>query len=219
MKRKYVYIIAIVLSLIYVGSEHYLNLSIEKSTNLEQLESQKYLQSSDFEEELNTNIATDYKAIEPQVSLTITNIQNDKTNIEYKYYIKLNDVSGAYRISRRNEEKYLLFSSTGEVEITLNSNETITIYDLPGGTSYQIEQKGGNSSKYTIKANNIIGTKTNGILSKNTKITFENKIPIKEKEETSNPYTADIYTLAIILFVITTIIFISIRQIKIKRFE
>lgn len=218
MNRKYVYLIAVILCVVFVGSEHYIDLSID-TIDLEWTESSRYVESPEVYEEPDNIISTGTKEIESVVSLSIVNTQNDKNKITYKYKLKINEVSGAFRYTYNNEEKYLLFSSTGESEITINSNESITIYDLPVGTTYTIEQISNSDSKYTIKVNNVIGTTTTGTLSKDTKITFENNVPVKENTITTNPYTADIYTLGIILFLIATTIFIAIKHVKIRRFE
>lgn len=218
MNRKYVYLIAVILCIVFVGSEHYVDLSMG-TIDLELNESSRYVESPEIYEEPDNVISAGTKEIESVVSLSIINTQNDKNKITYRYKLKINEVSGAFRYTYNNEEKYLLFSATGESEITINSNESITIYDLPVGTTYTIEQISNSDSKYTIKANNVIGTTTTGTLSKDTKIKFENNVPVKENTITSNPYTADIYTLGIILFLIATTIFIAIKHVKIRRFE
>lgn len=218
MKRKFIYIIAIILSVVYVGSEYYIDLSIENTTSLNDLDQERYLDTKDIDSYLNDE--NNYLAIESLVDLTLNNIQNDKEIKTYTYKITINNVYGAYRYTLNKEEKYLIFSANGEAELSLKSNETVIIYDLPQNESYTIEQIGGDTTKYTIKANNVVGTTTKGKLDTKNVITFENKTQVKEHNKNpENPYTADIYTLAIILFIITTIIFLSIKHIKIKRFE
>lgn len=241
MKRKYVYIIAIVLCAVFAVSDYYVDLSIEDVISLEQFESKRFLDTSDIDEALrlnktvesekqNNNVQddgklpvddeVDYKEIGNAGTLVINNVQNDNKALAYTYKIVINDVSGAYRYKYNDTQKYIIFSANGEAEITINSNESITIYDLPKGAGYIIEQTGGNSSKYTITANSVVGTKSSGVIGDNSRVTFENKVPVKDgNKNPNNPYTADIYTLGIILFVIATIIFIAIRHIKINRFE
>ncbi len=241
MKRKYVYIIAVVLCTVFVVSSYYVDLSIEDVISLEQFETKRFLDTSDIDEALNLNNKVDsekqdndvqdddkipvdndvdFKGIGSTGTLVIKNVQNDNKVMSYTYKIVISDVSGAYRYKYNDTQKYIIFSANGEAEITMNSNESITIYDLPKGAGYILEQVGGNSSKYTITANRVVGTKSSGIIGDNSKVTFENKIPVKDgNKNPTNPYTADIYTLGIILFIITTIIFLAIRRIKINRFE
>lgn len=242
MKRKYVYIIAMVLCTVFAVGNYYVDLSIEDVIGLEQFEAKRYLDTSDIDEALNLNKIVDnekednndakddnkapidndveYKEIGNNATLVISNLQNDNKKITYTYKIVISGVSGAYRYKYNDTQKYIIFSANGEAEITINSNESITIYDLPKGSGYMIEQSGGDSSKYTITANSVVGTKSSGVLGENSRVTFENKVSVKDgNKNPNNPYTADVYTLGIILFVIATIIFLAIRHIKINRFE
>lgn len=221
MKRVYAYIIATILCIGFVVGEHYFSLTMNDVVDIESFESQRYLDTSDIEDELNkfNDETTPEEVVAAEnVNLTIVNTQNDSKVLSYTYKITMTDISGAYRYTINDTEKYVVFNARGEATITINSNEKIIIYDLPSGTKYTIEQTGGDSS-YTKKANNVVGTKATGTINKNTTITYSNTVPVKDTNPSHNPNTADTYTLGIILFSIALVIFIAIRYIKIKRYE
>lgn len=221
MKRIYVYIIATVLCVGLVVGEHYFSLTMNDVVNIESFETQRYLDTADIESELNefNDEIVDEEIVKANnVNLTIVNTQNDTKVLSYTYKITIPDISGAYRYTINDKEKYVVFNARGEATITINSNEKIIIYDIPSGTKYTIEQTGGDSS-YTKKANNVVGTKATGTINKDTTVTYSNTVPVKEPNPSHNPNTADTYTLGFILFAIALVIFIAIRYIKIKRFE
>lgn len=231
MQRKYIYAIVIWLTIILVATEHYFNFNDKNSVASEVQE--KYEESS---EEVQKNI-------DSNSSLTIKNTQNDNKKISYIYKIKIDGVAGAKKASLNNKEKYIVFTANGEIQLVLNSNESITIYDLPDYAEYSVEQINELEDYYITKVNNeetrIITGKTTydaNISFNNTpnvvetpieEIPIDEKIPAKEEikeeepknEEQKNPVTADFVNIIIVSSVILLTLLIILKNIKVRRFE
>lgn len=209
MSRKFIYIIVIIATIALVIWND------TKNNNLSNMQVETDLKALN-----NLTVDEIYNSAEIVSPLTIKNTQNDDEQITYNYRIKISEISGAYKYTYNGKESYLVFSANGEAQITLNSNESITIYDLPSEVSYTIEQLNDVSDKYTTTTNDTASTIAEGTISLDTTVLFENKTIIIPTKPNKNPYTA---ARPMILFVF--ICFVSfgllskIRKIKIKRFE
>ena len=208
MSRKFIYLVVIITTIgLVLYSDYHQKEIINNSL-------------SNKDENSEIVITDSYNSLEIPSSLTIKNFQNDDEEIIYTYQLSLSDISGAYLYEYNDKENYLVFSANGQAQITLKSNESITIYDLPNNTNYKITQVNDLSNKYTTTANNENKTSLEGTISYDTTITFENKTIVDKTESTKNPYT---YSKPIIIFIIMCVLSISIykiiKNINIKRYE
>ncbi len=204
MQRKYIYLLVIVLTIVLVVYNHFIGLSSTKPS--------VELDNSPVIEETQKNTEVKY-------NLKIDNYQNDEKDIIYSYKITIPEISGAYKYSKNNEESYLIFTANGEAEVTLNSNDSLTIYELPEGIKYKIEQITDVSEKYTTKTDETNGTIIEGIISETNNIKFTNETIISEEPVKKNPFTSDNHYLALFVFIYAVIISIVATRIKVKRFE
>lgn len=207
MSRKIVYIVVFITTIALVVYNDY-----QQNSNLND--------DLDSNETRELNIAESYNSSELPTSLTIQNYQNDEEEITYTYTLKINDIEGAYRYKYNDKESYLVFSAKGESQITLKSNESLTIYDLPVNTNYLIEQINDVSDTYTTTTNNENKTSNEGTISYETIVTFDNKTILSKEEPSKNPFTSSKpITIFVIMCFISLVIYTIIHKIKITRFE
>lgn len=208
MSRKIVYFLVIVTTIVLVLYSDY----AEKEAINNSL--------SNNNENREINLSDSYNSVEIPSSLTIQNYQNDEEEIIYTYQLVFNDISGAYRYRYNNQENYLVFTANGQAQITLKSNESLTIYELPNNTNYTIKQVNDVSEKYTTTVNNENQNQIEGTISYDTTITFTNKTLIQDNDLNKNPYTS---SKPIIIFFImclaSIIIFLIIHKTYIRRYE
>lgn len=209
MSRKFIYLIVIIATIALVI------FSETKSENLSATKVETNAEALDI-----LTIDEIYNSAEMLSPLIIKNTQNDDEEITYNYKIKISEISGAYRYTYNGKESYLVFSANGEAQVSLKSNESITIYDLPNEVSYSVEQTNNVSDKYTTTANNVSGTSIEGTISLETTALFENKTIIVPTKPNKNPYTSSKPILIFGFICLTSMaILYRIRKIKIKRFE
>lgn len=207
MSRKIVYIVVFITTIALVVYNDY-----QQNSTLND--------AIDSNETRELNIAESYNSSELPTSLTIQNYQNDEEEITYTYTLKINDIEGAYRYKYNDKESYLVFSAKGESQITLKSNESLTIYDLPVNTNYLIEQINDVSDTYTTTTNNENKTSNEGTISYETIVTFDNKTILSKEEPSENPFTSSKpITIFVIMCFISLVIYTIIHKIKITRFE
>ena len=207
MSRKIVYIVVFITTIALVVYNDY-----QQNSTLND--------ALDSNETRELNIAESYNSSELPTSLTIQNYQNDEEEITYTYTLKINDIEGAYRYKHNDKESYLVFSAKGESQITLKSNESLTIYDLPVNTNYLIEQINDVSDTYTTTTNNENKTSNEGTISYETIVTFDNKTILSKEEPSKNPFTSSKpITIFVIMCFISLVIYTIIHKIKITRFE
>lgn len=207
MSRKIVYIVVFITTIALVVYNDY-----QQNSTLND--------ALDSNETRELNIAESYNSSELPTSLTIQNYQNDEEEITYTYTLKINDIEGAYRYKYNDKESYLVFSAKGESQITLKSNESLTIYDLPVNTNYLIEQINDVSDTYTTTTNNENKTSNEGTISYETIVTFDNKTILSKEEPSKNPFTSSKpITIFVIMCFISLVIYTIIHKIKITRFE
>lgn len=208
MYRKFIYILVFITTIAFVLYDYQENKNENKS-----------LQSNN-EEKLKEDLYNSAEILSP---LTIKNYQNDDKIIEYTYKITLSDIAGAYPYEYNGKESYILFAANGETQITIKSNETITIYGLPNDTKYKIEQLTNVSDNYTTTINDENIFTAEGKLSPDTIITFDNKTIIEEEPEQiphENPFTASAPIFVfIIMCLISILIHNRINKIKITKYE
>lgn len=207
MSRKIVYIVVFITTIALVVYNDY-----QQNSTLND--------ALDSNETRELNIAESYNSSELPTSLTIQNYQNDEEEITYTYTLKINDIEGAYRYKYNDKESYLVFSAKGESQITLKSNESLTIYDLPVNTNYLIEQINDVSDTYTTTTNNENKTSNEGTISYETIVTFDNKTILSKEEPSENPFTSSKpITIFVIMCFVSLVIYTIIHKIKITRFE
>lgn len=207
MSRKIVYIVVFITTIALVVYNDY-----QQNSTLND--------ALDSNETRELNIAESYNSSELPTSLTIQNYQNDEEEITYTYTLKINDIEGAYRYKYNDKESYLVFSAKGESQITLKSNESLTIYDLPVNTNYLIEQINDVSDTYTTTTNNENKTSNEGTISYETIVTFDNKTILSKEEPSKNPFTSSKpITIFVIMCFVSLVIYTIIHKIKITRFE
>ena len=204
MDRKYIYIIVIVLTITLVVYNHYIGLSADKTA----VELDEIIELDETQK--NTEI---------KYNLTINNTQNDEKNLVYSYKITIPSISGAYKYTKGTEESYLIFTANGEAEITLNSNDTLVIYDLPEGTTYKVEQTTDVSDKYTTKVGEENTTTIEGTINETSTIEFKNETIIQDEPVKKNPFTSDNHYLVLFVSIYAIILVIIGLKLKIKRFD
>lgn len=207
MSRKIIYIVVFITTIALVVYNDY-----QQNSTLND--------ALDSNETRELNITESYNSSELPTSLTIQNYQNDEEEITYTYTLKINDIEGAYRYKYNDKESYLVFSAKGESQITLKSNESLTIYDLPVNTNYLIEQINDVSDTYTTTTNNENKTSNEGTISYETIVTFDNKTILSKEEPSENPFTSSKpITIFVIMCFVSLVIYTIIHKIKITRFE
>lgn len=147
-------------------------------------------------------------------NINIYNIQNEETpvNISYEYKITIEGIKGIKKYKYKEEEKYLRFNDNNEATFTLDSNEEITIYDIPINIEYSIEQS--ISDKYQAINNN-----SNNLF--NGKTANENNIEFKNTSSvvTTNPMTNPKIIILFAVDFIIIIVLISLRKTKVQKYE
>lgn len=207
MQRKYIYIVVVIFTVALIIADHYIGLKNNEPTTKEEFNIE------DLEEPI--------KQAELKSPLVIKNFQNDKEKVAYTYKIKITNLAGAHKYTYNDEEGYIIFAANGEAEVSLYSNESITIYDIPQEYKYKIEQVTDVSDKYTTTIDSEKRTIIKGTIKEENLIEFENETIIKKEEPVKkNPTTTDNnFFLALFVFIYSTVVFIVATNIKVKRFE
>ncbi|MBR4694404.1 MAG: hypothetical protein IKP07_06275 [Bacilli bacterium] len=209
MKRSFIYILVIVLTIGFVLSKYYIQNDLENVPieAIEEFESGKYIQ-----DDLDTfKEIIDSESIKS--SLTIENKQNDTEKVKYDYVLKVSETKGSYLYKIGDDESYLIFDATGTAKFNLFSNETITIYNLPLDSTYKVEQV--ENSKYKTKVGDETTLVGEGNIFIDSKVTFNN-ISISSKEYT--PDTADGIKLIMMLLIIASLSIMFLTRLKVQRF-
>lgn len=156
---------------------------------------------------------------EGTTNLTVNNIQTDNASGTYTYKITIADVSGAIKYSIDGKEGYAVFDAKGNASLTVNSNSTITLYDLPLNKNYTIEQTSSKNGYKTL-VNNIETNVTKGVTSPTNNISFTNQSEDdKTTTETKNPVTADPVIIAVAVLIIAGAGFIALKKLKVRRYQ
>lgn len=160
-------------------------------------------------------------------NMIINNVQGDNVTTTYTYKISITDVSGAVKYTIDGKEGYAVFDAKGNATISVNSNSTLTLYDIPNGKSYTVEQTSKNAG-YVTKVAGELKTKTSGTTSSNnSNITFTNSkedgtstdIKQDENKKQENPTTADPIVIALTALTVAVLGTIALRKMKVKRYE
>lgn len=214
MKRIYIYLFAIIISIGIVISVDFIErdlANVSPSTSLDSSGSGKYIIAEEDE-------GSDFNTIDVKTDLVITNSENDTLKTEYTYTLKIENVEGAYRYTKENEENYLIFDATGKTSFTLKGNEKITIYDLPTEVQYTITQS--SNEEYVTKINNETSTTITDTLQLGTTITFTNTNKNTSNEiNNTSPNTVDDIKISILVLALTGLFYIIIKHFKIKQYE
>ncbi len=215
MQRKYIYVLVVFLTIALVIAESFYSEAKEKEAEMQL--SEQYQEKDDLINKIEAD----------KHSLVIMNYQDDDKEIKYVYQLKIDDIAGAFKYSYNGEDKYMVFTANGEAKVYIKSNESITIYDLPEGTHYYIEQLNVIKDEYTTTVGEEEKTIIEGNIKKENIIEFTNKkIVIEEQPEEKpevvpdNPYTAaEEIIRMVLLFIIAAILIFTYKNYKIKRFE
>ncbi len=219
MKRKYVYIITFLLIIIAVIADNYVILSLN-NRDVSNLDATNSLEPNIFDENKFDDIANNALL---KSSISISNYQDDNEIINYLYKLRIDGIYGAYKYSKNDLEGFLVFSANGEAEFNLNSNEKITIYDIPTELEYRLEQVTDVGSKYSTKINDTLGRIEIGTISLENNITVFNNlldtsVKIEEPKDEDNPYTADSFYYILGSLIILAFLLLILLRIKVKRF-
>lgn len=205
MQRKYIYVIVFILTIALVLTDHYIGLNTKTAT--------------ETAEKLQGDIEDTYKSAEINSNLAIKNLQNDEQELVYTYKIKIDNIVGAQLATYKGKEFYIIFAANGETEVTVESNETLTIIDVPQGSNYTIEQITDVSDKYNTTINKQEITHYEGVIAEENIVEFNNETIKSQTPVKKNPYTSDNNNLKIIVLVYAAIIIIVALKFKIKRFS
>ncbi len=228
MKKQYTYALVAILALLLTASTFLSKqlmtpkaqpITIEEDLSNNNLKGQK---SYEIDNDDLSMIDDSVKKISSPVSLTITNYQNTDENIRYTYELTIENISGAYKTTTGNESKYLVFDAKGKARINLNSNQHITIEDLPSGSKYTIKQNSVDS--YQTTANNLNSNTYTATLIESNKIIFNNTTThenLIKNEADSNPNTLDPIFILGITFVIAALasVILICKNKKTPRYE
>lgn len=156
---------------------------------------------------------------EGTTNLTVNNIQTDNASGTYTYKITVEDVSGAIKYSIDGKEGYAVFDAKGNASLTVNSNSTITLYDLPLNKNYTVEQTSAKSGYKTL-VNNVETTITKGVTSPTNSVSFTNQsTDEKTTVDTKNPVTADPVIIALAVLLVAGAGFIALKKLKVRRYQ
>jgi len=223
MDRKIIYLIVIILTIVLIVSDHFINKDLEAVKPVPvDTDTVKEISDEEFEEI--------YKSSAILAPLTLKNYQNDDNVIVYTYNIKINEIQGAYRYTHYDKDNspirdnFLVFAANGEASIKLNSNESIVIYNLPTDVAFRIEQYATLGDNYTTKVGDSEKATYEGVISLDNNVYFVNETTKKEsvniyEEKEDNPTTADYHEKHILYLMISLSILLSIVSVKVKRFE
>jgi len=234
MQRRYIYIIVCLLTMVFVVTNHYVDLSIA-SSQLHSLEATNSLESNQVDD---TKIDDAVSYATMKSPLIIKNVQNNTEVINYTYKIKIDEVYGSFQYTCAGKDGYLVFSANGEAEFSMNSNETMTIYELPNEVEFAIEQYNTTELLYKTSVNGMAGTRIVDTISLETYVTFANVysedkenyiVPPysgiidsngqENKKNEENPVTGDSLYYVVILVTLFIGILFSLSKMKIKRYE
>lgn len=202
MQRKYIYIIVFILTIALVLTDYYVGLNSANSIPTNKLE----------------ELPEVHKNAEIKADLVIKNLQYDERELVYTYKLKVEGITGAQKAIYDGVEKYLIFAANGETEVTIESNKTITIVDLPLDTKYSVEQITDVSDKYNTKTNKEEKTKIEDTIKEENVVEFSNETIKSTTPVKKNPYTNDNTYLFVGLFIYAIILILVALRIKTKRF-
>ena len=170
MKRSYIYMIVVLLTITLVSSDYIISKDLQNIIPLD--EKYRTVENADATKE--ANVLT---------TITIKNEQNTDKNIVYKYNIEIPEISGAYRYKYNNKEGYIVFTADGKTNFELNSNESIVIYDVPVDTEYTITQETTNE-EYVTKVGQSETTTYKAKTTNDNNVTFNNSTKVEEQKPT-----------------------------------
>ena len=223
MKRSYIYMIVVLLTITLVSSDYIISKDLQNIIPLD--EKYRTVENADATKE--ANVLT---------TITIKNEQNTDKNIVYKYNIEIPEISGAYRYKYNNKEGYIVFTADGKTNFELNSNESIVIYDVPVDTEYTITQETTNE-EYVTKVGQSETTTYKAKTTNDNNVTFNNSTKVEEQKPTKEqpnqeqpkkdnkankkdiPNTGETEIRMAVLLLLVFLIIYCIRKIKVKRFE
>ena len=231
MKRSYIYIIVVLLTISLVTADYIIGKDLKKIIPLD--ETYRTIEDDDLVKEATV-----------PTNLTIKNEQNTDDSITYKYSIKVKNLAGAYRYTINNKESYMVFTANGEGTFELKSNESIIIYGLPVDSEYTIIQL-NIPANYTTKVNQTEQSSYTGTLKEGESVTFNNSTvhekpqkpakeeqkedkdePKKEEKPKDNkpdkkdvPNTGNTELKMVVILLVSLLVIYFIKKIKVKRFE
>ena len=209
IKRQHIYVLVVFFTIaLCITKQHIEQESLSKHPNM------------DAQNNINEEYE-DYYELDILYPLEIRNYQNDNIKLEYIYKLKIDGISGTYKYKYKDKENYMVFTANGEAQIVLESNESITIYDVPDNSTYEIEQLTDVSDKYTTKIDNKENNKTTGTITSTSLVEFDNetiKEIVEPDHQEENPYTKDKHYLILLMSTVALVLILCARNLKVKRF-
>lgn len=207
MKRSFIYVLVIFTAIGLVLGKYFIQKDLENvPMDINGLDNTKHIEEQEGEEEITgvDNVNSTF---------TITNKENDTYKTEYNYVLKINEISGSYKIKKNKEESYLIFDASGTAKFTLRANDVLTIYGIPINSTYRLEQSA--NKNYKTKIGDEVTTISEGTTFVDTNIVFNN-INVSSKQYT--PDTKDEIKIILGILALSIATLFALSKLKITKF-
>ena len=207
MKRSFIYVLVIFTAIGLVLGKYFIQKDLENvPMDISELDNTKHIEELEGEKEI-----TGVDSVNS--TFTITNKENDTYKTEYNYVLKINEISGTYKIKKNKEESYLIFDASGTAKFTLTANDVLIIYDIPVNSTYRLEQS--TNKKYKTKIGDEVTNISEGTTFVETNIVFNN-INISSKQYT--PETKDEIKIILGILALSIATLFALSKLKITKF-
>ncbi len=207
MKRSFIYVLVIFTAIGLVLGKYFIQKDLENvPIDINGLDNTKHIEEQEGEKEITgvDNVNSTF---------TITNKENDTYKTEYNYVLKINEISGSYKIKKNKVESYLIFDASGTAKFTLTANDVLTIYDIPVNSTYRLEQS--TNKKYKTKIGDEVTNISEGTTFVDTNIVFNN-INVSSKQYT--PDTKDEIKIILGILALSIATLFALSKLKITKF-
>jgi hypothetical protein len=207
MKRSFIYVLVIFTAIGLVLGKYFIQKDLENvPMDISELDNTKHIEELEGEKEI-----TGVDSVNS--TFTITNKENDTYKTEYNYVLKINEISGTYKIKKNKEESYLIFDASGTAKFTLTANDVLIIYDIPVNSTYRLEQS--TNKKYKTKIGDEVTNISEGTTFVDTNIVFNN-INVSSKQYT--PDTKDEIKIILGILALSIATLFALSKLKITKF-
>ncbi len=207
MKRSFIYVLVIFTAIGLVLGKYFIQKDLENvPMDISELDNTKHIEELEGEKEI-----TGVDSVNS--TFTITNKENDTYKTEYNYVLKINEISGTYKIKKNKEESYLIFDASGTAKFTLTANDVLIIYDIPVNSTYRLEQS--TNKKYKTKIGDEVTNISEGTTFVETNIVFNN-INVSSKQYT--PDTKDEIKIILGILALSIATLFALSKLKITKF-
>ncbi len=207
MKRSFIYVLVIFTAIGLVLGKYFIQKDLENvPMDISELDNTKHIEELEGEKEI-----TGVDSVNS--TFTITNKENDTYKTEYNYVLKINEISGTYKIKKNKEESYLIFDASGTAKFTLTANDVLIIYDIPVNSTYRLEQS--TNKKYKTKIGDEVTNISEGTTFVDTNIVFNN-INVSSKQYT--PETKDEIKIILGILALSIATLFALSKLKITKF-